>query len=499
MAFASKYRRAAAALLSIIVSSALWWFGNGLNPWWPLVWFAPLPVLLFALRSSWWGAGLTAFFATFIGGLSMWHYFRMLHLPASVWIVTYSIVALLFTAAVLLFRALLHRGAPWWALVSFPAAWVSGEYLASFFSSGGTAGSLAYSQLRFLPFLQLASLTGPWGMSFLLLLFSSALAVGHSLRQTNRRQAWRIVGATAGILALVLGFGAVRLALPPPNQQVKVGLIASDSPSNDGVAAEGAPTGRLMRDYAREAESLAARGAQVIVLPEKLGVAVDPDTQTPDAILQSLAGKTGATIVAGLVQVSPPAKYNQARIYAPGVPVRTYNKEHMLPPFESNLTRGTALTLLPEQSGTWAVAICKDMDFTQPARQYGKTGAGLLLVPAWDFGLDRSWHGHIAVMRGVEDGYSIARAAKDGYLTVSDNRGRILAETPSDAAPFATLLAEAPAAHDTTLYLLIGDWFAWLALVLLAFSFLRLVIKRSQREGRIQSAERAVPTSSSTL
>lgn len=52
-----------------------------------------------------------------------------------------------------------------------------------------------------------------------------------------------------------------------------------------------------------------------------------------------------------------------------------------------------------------------------------------MLVPAWDFVADLWQHGQIAVMRGVEDGFSIARAAKQGYLTVSDNRGRIVAET----------------------------------------------------------------------
>ena len=120
------------------------------------------------------------------------------------------------------------------------------------------------------------------------------------------------------------------------------------------------------------------------------------------------------------------------------------------------------------------VEICKDMDFTQLSRQYGEAGAGLMLVPAWDFVLDRFSHGHIAVMRGVESGFSIARAARGGYLTVSDDRGRILAEAESSSAPFATLIADLPAAHDRTLYLLLGDWFAWLTLATLAFTLVRL-------------------------
>ena len=72
----------------------------------------------------------------------------------------------------------------------------------------------------------------------------------------------------------------------------------------------------------------------------------------------------------------------------------SYEKHHLLPPFESNLTPGTSLTLLHKPSATWGVAICKDMDFTGLSRQYGKAGAGLMLVPGWDFNLDRAWHGH---------------------------------------------------------------------------------------------------------
>jgi apolipoprotein N-acyltransferase len=74
----------------------------------------------------------------------------------------------------------------------------------------------------------------------------------------------------------------------------------------------------------------------------------------------------------------------------------------------------------------------------------------------------------------VESGFSIARAARGGYLTVSDDRGRILAEAESSSAPFATLIADLPAAHDRTLYLLLGDWFAWLTLATLAFTLVRL-------------------------
>jgi apolipoprotein N-acyltransferase len=475
MAFAFDTRRFGAALLAAAATAGLVWFGTGLFPMWPLMWFAPLPVLLFAARNSWWATALVAECAWLIGALNMWHYLHLiLHAPLLACVLVSW--ALAFALAVLLHRALIRRGAWWSAMLAFPATWVSFEYLLNLVSVHGTAGSLSYTQLNFLPLLQLASVTGPWGMSFLLLLFSSTLAVGLHLWRGQRKQAMRILGAGLGVIGLALIFGAVRLTLPVRGPRIRVGLIASDLAANADIADEGAETERLFHDYAVPAESLAAQGARVIVLPEKLGVVVERKAAATDALFQLLADKTGAEIVVGLVFVNSPAEYNQARVYTPHAAVESYNKHHLLPPFESQLKPGSTLTFLPEAQNRTGVAICKDLDFTPLSRQYGEAGTGLILAPAWDFTLDRVWHGHIAIMRGVEDGFSIARAAKLGFLTVSDNRGRILAEKRSNSAPFATLLADVPEAHDATVYLLLGDWFAWLTLAILAFTVSRLAL-----------------------
>ena len=481
-------RRLGAAILAVALTATLLWFGTGLTPWWPCMWFAPLPVLLFAADASWWAAGLVALVALPLGMLNSWDFFlHFLRLPLGILVQIYAIEGIVFTLAVLLFRALLQRGAHWAALLAFPALLVSFEWLLNLAGPHGTGGSLAYSQLNFLPFLQLASITGPWGMSFLLLMFPTALALGWQLHKTARKQAWRILGVTGGVLVAVLIFGTVRLMLPPPaGSAVTVGLVASDG-DNEDVADEGAPTARLFQAYAKPVAELARQGAQVVVLPEKLGVAVEPDTKALDAELQSLAEQAHVRVVAGIVRIVPPSatnpvklRYNEARVYTPGLPVASYDKEHMLPPFESNLTPGTDMTLLPgaDGKGSWGVAICKDMDFTPLGRRYGEAGAGLMLVPGWDFFGDWIQHGHMAIMRGVESGFGVVRAAKGGSLYVSDNRGRILAEMKSDAAPFSTLLAEVPAAHDRTLFLMLGDWFAWVAVALLVYALLRLALAR---------------------
>ncbi len=437
------------------------WFGTGLHPWWPLMWLAPLPALLIATRSTRGRTFLVAFAGFFIGGLNLWHYLHdVLSAPALVLLAEFALQASLFALAILLFRALYHRHVWLLAMIGFPAAWASIEYLISLVWVHGTAGDFAYTQLNNLPVLQIASVTGPWGISFLVLLLPASLVI---LPRSPRH-------AIGGLLTLLAAcaFGGARLYHHASPALTRVGLVASDVTRD--VADPGPPTVRLLGDYASQARHLATQGAEAVVLPEKLGVLVGTDTVAIDSMFQSIADQYKTHIVVGVIRVTSGVRYNQARIYSPGTAVETYDKEHMLPPYESKLTPGTSLTLL----STWGVAICKDMDFTAPSRPYGQAGASVLLVPAWDFNLDRWSHGHMAIMRGVENGFSIVRAARQGYLTVSDNRGRVLAEARSDAAPFSTLVTDVPVTHGGTLYEKAGDYFAWLMLAISAAALLRV-------------------------
>jgi apolipoprotein N-acyltransferase len=188
--------------------------------------------------------------------------------------------------------------------------------------------------------------------------------------------------------------------------------------------------------------------------------------------------------VAGLDLGSDTRRVNQARLYsADGQLAATYDKHHLIPGFESVDVPGTKLTVLHEASGTWGVEICKDMDFPRLSRRYGREGAGLLLVPAWDFVADGWLHGRMAILRGVESGFTVVRAAKEGRLTVSDDRGRVLAEANSEVAPFTSMVATAPVHHDRTLYQRWGDWFAWVS----ALAFVGILFggrRKRQSSGR---------------
>jgi apolipoprotein N-acyltransferase len=459
-------------LVAVAVSGALLWFGTGLHPVWWLTWIAPVPVLCLAPRVGRWPAQVAAWLAWTIGGLNEWSYLRSVVplLPALGVIVG---PALVFGFAVMTWRGLVLRGSLARAAVAFASTWVVFEFALQRLSPHSTFGSIAYSQLNCLPILQVASVVGLTGISFLLFLIPGTIAAVASGRGT-RRGKFALAGGVVAMLAAIVAWGAWRLEVAPLQQgtapRLMVGLVASDAPQDLSPELP-ADQERLFAQYAAQADQLIARGAQVVVVPEKIAKVPDASISVVDGAIGA-AARNGAIIVTGVERWTPSAKLNEARVYAFGRLQATYEKHHMLPAFEGNLLPGTTRTILQQPSGKWGVEICKDMDFPALSRQYGNDGAGLVLVPAWDFVVDGWLHDRMAVMRGVESGFSIARAAKQGLLTVSDDRGRVLAELHSDSTDFAALLAAAPVRHDETLYDRLGDWFAWLNV--LAFVVIRL-------------------------
>lgn len=225
--------------------------------------------------------------------------------------------------------------------------------------------------------------------------------------------------------------------------------------------------------YAQQIEAAAAKGAQVVVLPEKF-IDVDasalPDLQRR---LQKIATGSKVELVAGLTVFGDHGKdYNRALVLHPagGVPV-SYDKHHLIPGIEP-YEPGDHLAL----TGTWGVLICKDLDFPALSRQYGKKKADLLLVPALDFDNDGWLHSRHAILRGIENGIPIARNGSQGQLTLSDSYGRVTSEAAAPTGGNVTLLGDLRPGIHSTLYTRLGDWFGWLSclLVLVGLGTLRL-------------------------
>jgi len=464
-----------AALAATLLSGVALYFGAGLHPHWWLTWVAALPVLLVAPSLPWVWALLTAFAASILGTLSFWKYLRSdIHMPLGAALLTLLVPAAAFALAVLMFRSFFRRGQVWLAVLAFPSLLVGYQYVIELIL--GSFGNTAYTQLNNLPVLQLATLTGMWGIAFLVMLFAPAVAAALLSRGATRR---RLVLMLAGVVAGVLAYGAWRLrATPPVSQTVVVGLVSTQYPDNIFPSTD-AQKMQLLQKYAAQASALADRGAKFVVLPEMTVLASGSLSDETDRLFEKTARDAGAKMLLGVIHVTSNAAYNEARLYSPAGAIEAiYRKRHLVPSLEARTTPASDISVLDRPEGRMGLAICRDMDYPDPARVYGKDKVGLLLVPAWDQGaVDRWWHGHMALMRGVEYGYSIVRSAKVGFLTVSDDRGRVLAEASTmPTVPFTTLLATVPVRHDWTLYQTLGDWFAWLNMVLLCslvlFAFL---------------------------
>ena len=473
------------AFVAAAISAAAFYFSLGLQPrWWPIC-LAALPVLWIAPRIDWPTAAAAAFLARAVGGMSLWNYYSRLHIPLWLRLEMVLAPAIAFCGGALLYRGFIRRGRPWRALLVFPATIAGYEYLVSL--SFGTFGTTAYTQLHDLPVLQLGALTGLWGISFAVMLLPAMMAA--TLLSAPRERRALVLGAAA-IFGCTLGYGALRLwRTPPPGRTIPIGLAASDLPKNIMPQDDGNAM-RLMAEYAEQVKLLAQRGVEIVVLPEMTAVIRDSVSAEVDQLFEETARTAHVRILLGVLHVASKAAYNEARLYsAAGTRDAVYRKQHLVPVLEGSTTPGDEISVLPSTSpsGTIGLEICRDMDYPNPARRYGKADAGLLLVPAWDFDIDRFWHGHMAVFRGVENGFTIVRAAKQGLLTVSDDRGRILAEARTTAAePFTTLVASVPMRHDATLYQMWGDWFAWLDLALFAGLAAELVY--SYRRARIGSS-----------
>jgi apolipoprotein N-acyltransferase len=470
-----------AAVVAGIASAVAFHFGTRLEPLWLFAWLAPFPVLAVAYRVSARLALTLALGAWILGHLSFWMFLRgVLRVPVGVVAVLVVASAGAFAVTVLVSRALVRRA--WFsAVLAVPALWVTFEFLMARVSPHGTAGNLAYTQMDFLPLVQTASITGLWGVSFLVMLGPAAVAVATSPdvgRGSGPR--WAILGATAVIVTAAHGFGAVRLRERADVPGVRIGLAASDVAIRAFNTTDRGEALAVIGAFMPAIETLAARGAQVVVLPEKLVGVTDAYARDVEERLAGAAARHRVIVVAGVNEIATPLKRNVALVFAAdGSLVGRYRKRHHIPGIEADYAAGDTALVLPGSTPPWGVAICKDLDFPALSREYAARGAGLLLVPAWDFVADAWLHERMAAMRAVESGFALARSARQGLLSVRDSRGRLVAVTRSDAAPIALLVATVEVRHDATVYARAGDWFAWLCVIAAAVVLARLARGRT--------------------
>ncbi len=464
---------------AVITSGLCWYFANDLSGnYWYLLWVAPVPVLITSFRSSAKGAFLVTFIAYLLGRLS-WLPYLLTVLPVPLAVFFTVLIPLIFALIVLLTRKIVLWDRNGLSVFAFPVFWCLFEFLLYKFSPDGTAGSISYTQSNFLPAVQIASVTGILGISFLVTLFPSAIAVGSHFR--FRRMKGALVIAFLLIFVSII-FGILRLNIKSSNgTELTAGLAVLDekfhSETDHPDTTKEMNTANL---YAAEINRLAQQGAQVVVLPEKIVSTIPATETTIKNIFLNAATGDHIAIVAGYTRfTNDNTKQNRALVIsAKGELLSDYQKVNL---FEgetrSGFIPGNGISVFNFNNVSSGVAICKDMDYPGFIRKYDKNNILVMYVPAWDFIKDGWLHSRMAILRGVENGYAIVRTARQGELTVSDHRGKILYEASSINNKGVLLTGKFPLVTTKTIYSQLGDWFGYL-IAIAATIFILLRLKR---------------------
>jgi apolipoprotein N-acyltransferase len=442
-------------VLAALLSGALLYLSQGLSDMWFLAGFAPIPMLWLAYANVPVGQLILAAMSAWVAGQI---YAFQCYGSVSPLLILSGLLPLtiLFPLALIFARLAQRRASTLATLFAFPACWTALEYLHGLVAPNGSYGSLAYSQMSAPLLIQSASLLGMYSVTFVICLFANALAM--ALHKSLRSSL--LLALAFGICALDVAFGFVRLSRPQPtavtvsafvDESAKLTAYRSDTlDSAVGVSAA----------YASAIREATAQGAQFAVTPEG-GIVTRQEWRAAIlAPLLTVAQQTGVQIIAGVYERAPPADMAFA-LQADSAP-RSYAKRHLVPFLETEFTPGHSSGWLGDGH---AMEICKDMDYPRTILGDAKYGIRLMGVPAGDFGKDAWLHARMAIMRGVENGFAIVRAANEGLLTASDAEGRLIAQKSAASSGMTVLIAALPLGPGPTPYTRIGDAFAWCAII----------------------------------
>jgi apolipoprotein N-acyltransferase len=444
--------------------------------------------------------GLAAF-----GGILYWiayvtNVFGGLPLPAAVGIM------LLLAGYLALYRGLWALGVAWGAkrgvgLLWFaPVLWAALEYLQTFMLSGFPWELLGYGVHQHPILLQVADLTGVYGLSFLIVLVNAAVV--HLVAPPRGKGGGRLKPALLLVLvaALWLGYGACRLkaveqqAAEAP--KIKVAVVQGNIKQGEKWKKE-----MVEATIKRYADLTAkAGGARLVIWPET--AAPFFFSRTPDlaAQVQDIARKNQCYLLFGALALEKDPKgetfFNRAYLLSPqGETVGRYDKAHLVPfgeyvplkkilffvnkmvPMVGDFGEGPVGGTVSLPEGKVGPLICFESIFAYLSRAQVESGARLLVNitnDAW-FGTTSAPYQHLAmgVLRAVEGRVSLARAANTGFSAFVDPTGRLLWR--SGLFEPDSKMVELPLMPGGSLYTRYGDVFAWACVVLAA---LALVFKR---------------------
>ena len=463
--------------LLLVAALPLMPFANGTLSVPAAAWLAPALLLCFVrVRPAARGLAL-GFVAFYAAWCVQWR--GVVRLPWAAFLVAGALLALVGFLPYVADRLLAHRLRGLKSTLVFPTALVTMEYLFNVSGPNGSWGSLAYTQYGNLPLLQLVSLTGLWGVTFLVGWGAGTAAYVFDPRRV-RAERVRAGAAFALVLLAALLYGGARLALPHAGgRALRVATVSPQYEKNENYEE---PLAAQIQQYLYErSEREALAGAKMILWPEDSFAVWKRDEAATLERARDFARRHGVyfgVAYGARVEEGSRRYENKSVMFTPAGEVAwEYLKAHPVPGYEERyMVRGgapAATHAAPE--GRFAAAICYDGDFPTYMRQTAR--ADLLILHADDWRDITPLHARMSVFRAVELGVSLVRPTMNGLSLAADYRGEILAAMNHFDSADRVMTAGVPVRGVVTLYALVGDAFAWLAaaclLVLTIIALLR--------------------------
>ena len=478
--------------------------------------FISLVPLLLAIRGSSFRRGL------FLGVA----YGTFTTLLVNFWLGTFSLVSLQISVLIFFCFYLLFMMPTLWfyrrirvaRFLVFPLAWTVFELARSSGFLGYPWALVGHSQYRVLPLIQFATITGVWGVSFVVLLVNSALAELAAHLMARRREAAvgvpRVPLATTGaVLLLVVAGGAISLALG--------GRTSTDGHTGTAQGNSAARTVRIAliqqnsdprkHDYDQTFEALRRLTDQSLAYSPDIvawsETAFVPNIRrwgeenprfSPFARLVHEFREYQESIETWLLTGNDDYArvfdennreidrhhFNAAVLFSDtGERTQTYHKirlvpftehfpyEHIFPGIHQLLQDfdvhfwepGEEPVVFEHPLFRFSTPICFEDVFPNEVRQFVTAGAEVILNISNDYWslteVQAQQHFAAGMFRAVENRRPLVRSTASGLTAHVDEYGRVLATLPQYQEAYLIADVVIPERLRTTLYTRFGDWF----------------------------------------
>jgi apolipoprotein N-acyltransferase len=364
-----------------------------------------------------------------------------------------------------------------------PAVWVLWEIARGSGQLGFPWGELGYSQVPFLPALQMARVTGIHGITFWIVLVNG-LAL-EALR-APRPRTW---AAFAAVLLIPIALGAWHLQRYSTQgaPTIRAALVQPNVRNDEKWDPEGrAKIFGLLTDLTRQGVE---QGANLVIWAETAAPCYVLKDAEWGPVVQEIARESGVPIFLGLpdYQVTRDRRVtytNTAALFdGSGKFVDRMDKLQLVPfgehiPYsqkikilekvdfgEADFIPGIRYVVFEAAGARFANLVCFEATFPHLTRRYVRKGADLLVTITNDSwfgaGSGAEQHAEMAIARCVETGRSMARCANSGISLGVDPRGKRIGETKLFTRTVSVV--EVPIFHGTTPYMRFGEWISALA------------------------------------